>query len=66
MQKPQFAHSDYTTLGSTYQLVLPLNVEFRIPKDDLVRLLRHIIEGKHAPDHATIARFQSLHLTAAV
>ena len=32
-------------LGSTYQLVLPLNVEFRIPKNDPVRLLRHIIEG---------------------
>ena len=110
-------------LGSTYQLVLPLNVEFRIPKNDPVRLLRHIIEGMdlselyrtyshleknqasprqlleiltyanmrgifssrdiekacsrdinfmyllegtHAPDHATIARFKSLHLTAAV
>jgi len=103
--------------GSTYQLKLPLNIEYFIPQNDSVRLLRQIIEemdlkklyqsyshlgnnqatprqmlelliyaymnriyssrdieksckrdinfmylleGKHAPDHATIARFRSL------
>lgn len=102
-----------------YQLSLPLNLEFEIPVDDPVRLLRYVIEGmdltalyhtysriekkqasprqlleilvyanmnqiytsrrieescrrdlnfmyllegKPAPDHATIARFRSLHL----
>lgn len=111
--------SDYTRLGSMYQLSLPLNLEFEIPVDDPVRLLRYVIEGmdltalyqtysriekkqasprqlleilvyanmnqiytsrrieescrrdlnfmyllegKPAPDHATIARFRSLHL----
>ena len=37
--------SDYTRLGSMYQLSLPLNLEFKIPVDDPVRLLRYVIEG---------------------
>ena len=105
--------------GSTYQLKLPLNIEYLIPKDESVRLLgqiveemnlqklyqsysRHgknqatpkqmlkillyaymnriyssrtieracrrdinfmyLLEGKPGPDHATIARFRSLHV----
>lgn len=121
MQKPKFTQKDYITFGSSYQLHLPLNIEFQISKDDPVRLLRYfvegmdlselyrtyshieknqatprqmleiliyahmncirssrkieqsckrdinfmyLLEGKHAPDHATIARFRSIHLAA--
>ena len=121
MLKPNITQTDYTTLGSFYQLHLPLNIEFQIPKDDPVRLLRYIVEGmdlselyrtyshfeknqasprqlleiliyanmncirssrkieqacrrdinymfllegKRPPDHATIARFRSIHLAA--
>ncbi|MEN6565094.1 MAG: IS1182 family transposase [Veillonellales bacterium] len=121
MSKPKLTQTDYTTLGSFYQLHLPLHIEFQIPKDDPVRLLRYFVEGmdlsklyrtyshieknqvsprqlleiliyahmngirssrkieqsckrdinfmylledKHAPDHATIARFRSIHLAA--
>lgn len=108
---------------SAYQLHLSLDVEFQIPKDDPVRLLRYVVEGmdlsalyrsyshheknqvsprqlleiliyanmncirssrkieqvckrdinfmfllqgKHAPDHATIARFRSMHLCSCI
>jgi len=44
MQKPNITQTDYTILGSSYQLHLPLNIEFQISKDDLVRLLRYIVE----------------------
>lgn len=111
-------HKNYTSFGNVYQLKLPLNIEYIIPKDDSVRLLGQIVEemdlkeiyqsysrsrnnqatpkqmlkillyaymnrcyssrkietackrdinfmylleGNHAPDHATIARFRSLH-----
>ena len=36
---------DYTSLEQPYQLVLPLNVELQIPKDDPVRLVRYCIGG---------------------
>ena len=36
---------DYTSLEQPYQLVLPLNVEFQIPKDDPVHLVRYCIGG---------------------
>ena len=110
---------DYTELGDSYQLVLPLSLEGLIPEDDSVRLLSHVLEeldytklyqaystlgrnpavdpktmfkvltyaysqniyasrpiekacrrdinfmflleGMPAPDHATIARFRTLH-----
>lgn len=45
MLRPKITQKDYTTLGNAYQLHLPLNVEFQIPKDDPVRLLRYIVEG---------------------
>ena len=121
MKQNNITQRDYTTWGTPYQLVLPINFEFHIPKDDPVRLLRHFIggmdlkelyntysrvekkqasprqmlailvyanmngifssrkiesacrrdinfmyllEGKPAPDHATIARFRSRHLSA--
>ena len=121
MHTTLFSHTDYTTLGTPYQLSLPLNIEFEIPPKDPVRLVRffiermdlsalyrtyshrernqasprqvlaivvyaamngifssrnieevcrrdlnfmYLLEGKHAPDHATIARFRSLHLAA--
>ena len=35
---------DYTELGATYQLVLPLSLEGLIPNDDSVRLLSHELE----------------------
>lgn len=35
---------NYTELGATYQLVLPLSLEGLIPEDDPVRLLRHELE----------------------
>ena len=35
---------NYTELGQTYQLVLPLNLEGFIPNDDSVRLLSHELE----------------------
>ncbi len=123
MENQQITHKDYTTWGTAYQLILPLNVEFQIPKNDPVRLLRHFIggmdlselyrtysriekrqasprqmlailvyanmngifssrkieaackrdinfmyllEGKAAPDHATIARFRSRHLSSCI
>ena len=113
---------NYTSLGSVYQLKLPLNIDYIIPKDDSVRLLGQIVEemnlkeiyqsysrfrnnqatpkqmlkillyaymnrcyssrkieiackrdinfmylleGAQAPDHATIARFRSLHFAPA-
>lgn len=120
MSLNKFTHKDYTMNGNTYQLKLPLNIEYLIPKDESVQLLGQIIEemdlqklyqsyfrhgknqetpkqmfkilcyaymnriysargierackrdikfmylleGKHAPDHATIACFRSLHVT---
>ena len=37
-------HKNYTELGETYQLVLPLCLEGLIPNDDSVRLLSHELE----------------------
>ena len=37
-------HKNYTELGATYQLVLPLNLEGLVPDDDSVRLLSHELE----------------------
>ena len=37
-------HKNYTELGATYQLVLPLCLEGLIPDDDSVRLLSHELE----------------------
>jgi len=37
-------HKNYTELGETYQLVLPLCLEGLVPEDDSVRLLSHILE----------------------
>lgn len=118
MQINKLTQKNYTSFGNVYQLKLPLNLEYIIPKDDSVRLLGQIVEemnlkeiyqsysrfrnnqatpkqmlkillyaymnryyssrsietackrdinfmylleGTHAPDHATIARFRSLH-----
>lgn len=118
MQNLNFTQKNYTTGGQRYQLKLPLNTEYMIPKDDSVRLLSQIVEeldlkelyqtysrlkenyatprqmlkimlyaytehiytsrriqsacqrdinfmylleGEHAPDHASIARFRSCH-----
>lgn len=120
MQKNKLLQKDYTTLATSYQISLPLNVEMLIPNNDPVLLVRHFIEGldlsklyhtyshleknnltprqmleivvyanmngifssrkiaevcqrdinfmyllegKRAPDHATIARFCSVHAT---
>lgn len=37
-------HKDYTSQAATYQLLLPLNMEILIPKDDSVRLLSQVME----------------------
>ena len=37
-------HKNYTELGTTYQLVLPLSLEGVVPDDDSVRLLSHELE----------------------
>ena len=37
-------HKNYTQLGETYQLVLPLSLEGLVPEDDSVRLLSHELE----------------------
>ena len=37
-------HKNYTELGETYQLVLPLSLEGLVPNDDSVRLLNHELE----------------------
>lgn len=44
MTSNQTYHKDYTEFQDTYQLVLPLNLEGLIPKDESVRLLSHILE----------------------
>ena len=36
---------NYTELGQTYQLVLPLSLEGLVPENDSVRLLSHELEG---------------------
>jgi transposase len=122
MRINKLTQKNYTTFGSVYQIRLPLNIEYIIPKDDSVRLLgqfveemdlkefyqsyshcrnnqatpkqmlkvllyayinrfyssrkieiackrdinfMYLLEGAHAPDHATIARFRSLHFAPA-
>ena len=45
MQKTQLYNKNYTEFNGCYQLVLPLNYEVLIPKDDSVRLLSQILEG---------------------
>ncbi|KZL88996.1 transposase DDE domain protein [Clostridium magnum DSM 2767] len=44
MQITNLTQKDYTTRGSLYQLKLPLNIEYIIPKDDAVRLLSQVVE----------------------
>ena len=44
MQLKKLTQKDYTIRGSVYQLKLPLNIEYIIPKDDAVRLLSQVVE----------------------
>ena len=44
MTSKKLHQKDYTEFQDTYQLVLPLNMEGLIPKDESVRLLSHILE----------------------
>lgn len=44
MNSFNLTQKDYTICGQGYQLKLPLNTEYMIPKDDPVRLLSQIIE----------------------
>lgn len=44
MQINNYTIKDYTELGATYQLVLPLSLEGLVPNDDSVRLLSHELE----------------------
>ena len=44
MRINKYTSKDYTELGRTYQLVLPLSLEGLVPDDDSVRLLSHELE----------------------
>jgi len=44
MQKPQIIQKDYSIFNSSYQLVMPLNLEMVIAADDSVRLLSEVLE----------------------
>ena len=44
MRINNYTTKDYTELGRTYQLVLPLSLEGLVPNDDSVRLLSHELE----------------------
>lgn len=44
MTKYIIHHKNYTELGDSYQLVLPLSLEGLIPEDESVRLLSHELE----------------------
>ena len=44
MRLTKYTTKDYTGLGQTYQLVLPLSLEGLIPEDDSVRLLSYELE----------------------
>jgi len=44
MRKHHIPNKNYTELGQTFQLVLPLSLEGLIPEDDSVRLLSHELE----------------------
>lgn len=44
MKISNLTQKDYTTRGNLYQLKLPLNIEYIIPKDDAVRLLSQVVE----------------------
>ena len=44
MVKTNIIQNDYTKYGDNYQLKLPLEIDYIIPKNDSVRLLSHIIE----------------------
>ena len=59
----QILQGDYTSLGGSFQLCLPLNFEFQIPKDDPVRLLRHFVDEMDLS--ALYQTFSSLQLQAA-
>jgi len=44
MKINNLSQKNYTIHGSFYQLKLPLNIEYIIPKDDSVRLLSQVVE----------------------
>ena len=44
MTKQNIIQIDYTKYGDNYQLKLPLEIDYLIPKDDSVRLLSQTIE----------------------
>lgn len=65
----------YTSFSLYYQIKLPLDLEISIPSDDPVRLVSAFVEemdlselyktyGRIRKNHATIARFISLHFSA--
>ncbi|HEX3046882.1 MAG TPA: IS1182 family transposase [Bacillota bacterium] len=45
MTVTQLYNKDYTQFSGCFQLILPLNYEVLIPKDDSIRLLSQILEG---------------------
>lgn len=60
----KFTQKDYTTSGQGYQLKLPLNTEYMIPKDDAVRLLSQIVEELNIEElNQTYSRIRENHAT---
>ena len=75
MQLNKIIQRDYTSFSLYYQIKLPLDLEISIPSDDPVRLVSAFVEemdlselyktyGRIRKNHATIARFISLHFSA--
>lgn len=60
----KLTQNDYTTSGQGYQLKLPLNTEYMIPKDDSVRLLSQIVEELNLEElYQTYSRVRENHAT---
>lgn len=64
MKNLKLTQKDYTIGGQGYQLKLPLNTEYMIPKDDSVRLLSQIIEELNLEElYKTYSRIRENHAT---
>lgn len=64
MKHLNLTQKDYTTGGQGYQLKLPLNTEYMIPNDDVVRLLSQIVEELNIEElNQTYSRIRENHAT---
>ena len=67
MQPLKSLHKNYTLNGEGFQLKLPLNLSRSMElncKRDISSM--YLLEGKPVPDHATFARFRSIHFAPCV